>query len=145
MANYYVLDTEKPLLDLERQIEELRKLGGDQGIDVAEEVGLLQTKLDGMREEIYRNLTPMQRVLLARHPKRPYAIDAARSGGFVVLPTPPGRKERAGVGNALRVFEQHTPDLTDRCLLLCMEPEKGVTVAIDKVAPLFAQTWTKAK
>jgi cellulose biosynthesis protein BcsQ len=77
--------------------------------------------------------------------KRPYAIDAARTGGYVVLPTPPGRKERAGVGNALRVFEQHTPDLTDRCLLLYMEPEKGVTVAIDKVAPLFAQTWPRAR
>jgi MinD-like ATPase involved in chromosome partitioning or flagellar assembly len=77
--------------------------------------------------------------------KRPYAIDAARSGGFVVLPTPPGRKERAGVGNALRVFEQHTPDLTDRCFLLYMEPEKGVTVSIDRVAPLFAQTWPRAK
>src|SRR5262245_46087451 len=77
--------------------------------------------------------------------KRPYAIDAARSGGYVVLPTPPGRKERAGVGNALRVFEQHTPDLTDRCLLLYMEPEKGVTVAVDRVAPLFAQTWPRTK
>jgi Mrp family chromosome partitioning ATPase len=73
--------------------------------------------------------------------KRPYAIDAARSGGYVVLPTPPGRKERAGVGNALRVFEQHTPDLTDRCFLLYMEPEKGVTVPIDRVAPLFARSW----
>ena len=77
--------------------------------------------------------------------KRPYAIDAARAGGYVVLPTPPGRKERAGVGNALRVFENHTPDLTDRCFLLYMEPEKGVTVAIDRVAPLFAQTWPKAR
>ncbi len=76
--------------------------------------------------------------------KRPYAIDAARSGGYVILPTPPGRKERAGVGNALRVFEQHTPDLTDRCFLLYMEPEKGVTVPIDRVAPLFRQTWPKA-
>ncbi len=77
--------------------------------------------------------------------KRPYAIDTARTGGFVVLPTPPGRKERAGVGNALRVFEQHTPDLTDRCLLLYMEPEKGVTIAVDRVAPLFAQTWPRAR
>jgi hypothetical protein len=75
--------------------------------------------------------------------KRPYAIDTARTGGFVVLPTPPGRKERAGVGNALRVFEQHTPDLTDRCLLLYMEPEKGVTISVDHVAPLFAQTWPR--
>ena len=77
--------------------------------------------------------------------KRPYAIDTARTGGFVVLPTPPGRKERAGVGNALRVFEQHTPDLTDRCFLLYMEPEKGVTVAVDRVAPLFAQTWPQSR
>jgi hypothetical protein len=77
--------------------------------------------------------------------KRPYAIDAARTGGYVVLPTPPGRKERAGVGNALRVFEQHTPDLTDRCLLLYMEPERGVTVSVDRVAPLFAQTWPRAR
>jgi hypothetical protein len=76
--------------------------------------------------------------------KRPYAIDTARSGGYVILPTPPGRKERAGVGNALRVFEQHTPDLTDRCFLLYMEPEKGVTVTVDRVAPLFSQTWPKA-
>ena len=75
MANHYVLDVEKPLLDLERQIEELRKLGGEQGIDVTEEVGLLQTKLDGLRQEIYANLTPMHRVLLARHPRRPYALD----------------------------------------------------------------------
>jgi MinD-like ATPase involved in chromosome partitioning or flagellar assembly len=77
--------------------------------------------------------------------KRPYAIDAARNGGFVVLPTPPGRKERAGVGNALRAFEQHTPDLTDRCLLAYMEPEKGVTVSLNHVAPLFAQNWPSAR
>lgn len=77
--------------------------------------------------------------------KRPYAIDTARTGGFVVLPIPPGRKERAGVGNALRVFEQHTPDLTERCFLLYMDPEQGVTVSIDRVAPLFAQAWPRAK
>jgi cellulose biosynthesis protein BcsQ len=77
--------------------------------------------------------------------KRPYAIDAARSGGYVILPTPPGRKERAGVGNALRVFEQHCPDLTDRCFLLYMEPEKGVTITTDRVAPLFAQSWPKSR
>ena len=77
--------------------------------------------------------------------KRPYAIDAARSGGYVILPTPPGRKERAGVGNALRVFEQHIPDLTDRCFLLYMEPERGVTVPVDRVAPLFARTWPRAR
>ena len=75
MANHYVLDVEKPLSDLERQIDELKRLNEDQGMDVAEEVTQLQAKLDGMREEIYRALTPMHRVLLARHPKRCYTLD----------------------------------------------------------------------
>lgn len=75
MANHYVLDVEKPLADLERQIDELKKLHEDQGMDVADEVAQLQAKLDGMRAEIYSALTPMHRVLLARHPKRPYSLD----------------------------------------------------------------------
>jgi acetyl-CoA carboxylase carboxyl transferase subunit alpha len=75
MANHYVLDVEKPLVDLERQIDELKKLHEEQGVDVADEVAQLQAKLDGMRAEIYAALTPMHRVLLARHPKRCYALD----------------------------------------------------------------------
>jgi acetyl-CoA carboxylase carboxyl transferase subunit alpha len=75
MANHYVLEVEKPLMDLERQIEEFKRLGEEQGIDVAEELGLLQAKLEAMRQEVYLNLTPMQRVLIARHPKRPYTLD----------------------------------------------------------------------
>jgi acetyl-CoA carboxylase carboxyl transferase subunit alpha len=75
MANHYVLDVEKPLQDLERQIEELNRLSEERGLDVAEESQLLQSKLDSLRQEVYRNLTPMHRVLLARHPRRPYTLD----------------------------------------------------------------------
>ena len=75
MANTYTLDFEKPLLELERQIEELKRVGEEREIDVAEELGLLQAKLESLREEIYRNLTPMQRVSVARHPRRPYSLD----------------------------------------------------------------------
>ena len=75
MANAYTLDFEKPLLELERQIDELKRVGEERGIDVAEELKLLQGKLDSLREEIYRNLTPMQRVSVARHPRRPYTLD----------------------------------------------------------------------
>ncbi len=75
MANQYVLDVEKPIQDLERQIDELRRLSGERGVDVAAEVALLEAKLAAMRQEVYGNLTPMQRVLLARHPKRPYTQD----------------------------------------------------------------------
>ncbi len=77
--------------------------------------------------------------------KRPYALEAARNGGWVVLPSPPGRKERAGVGIALQQFAAHQPDLTDRCLLVLMEPERGVTVGLRHVAPLFSQHWPKAR
>jgi acetyl-CoA carboxylase carboxyl transferase subunit alpha len=75
VANTYTLDFEKPLLELERQIEELKRVGEEREIDVAEELGLLQAKLESLREEIYRNLTPMQRVSVARHPRRPYTLD----------------------------------------------------------------------
>jgi len=75
MATNYALDFEKPLLELERQIEDLQKLGEERQIDVAEEARLLQVRLNTLRQEIYSNLTPMQRVQVARHPRRPYPLD----------------------------------------------------------------------
>ena len=75
MANTYTLDFEKPLLELERQIDELKRVGEEREIDVAEELTTLQAKLDSLREDIYRSLTPMQRVSVARHPRRPYTLD----------------------------------------------------------------------
>ena len=71
----YILDFEKPLQELERQIEDLERLGTERQIDVTEEARLLQTRLDGLRAEIYANLTPIQRVQVARHPRRPYTLD----------------------------------------------------------------------
>src|SRR5574342_335153 len=71
----YTLDFERPLLEIERQIEELKKAGGDQAADT----GPLERKLDTLREEIYRHLTPMQRVSVARHPRRPYTLDYLRT------------------------------------------------------------------
>ncbi len=75
MASNYALDFEKPLQELERQIEDLQKLGEERQIDVTEETRLLQTRLDSLRTDIYRSLTPMQRVQVARHPRRPYPLD----------------------------------------------------------------------
>ncbi|MCU0620027.1 MAG: acetyl-CoA carboxylase carboxyltransferase subunit alpha [Gemmatimonadales bacterium] len=71
----YTLDFEKPLQELDRQIEELKRLGEERQIDVGTELRLLQDKLQAVREEIYRSLTPMQRVMVARHPRRPYTLD----------------------------------------------------------------------
>jgi acetyl-CoA carboxylase carboxyl transferase subunit alpha len=71
----YTLDFEKPLLELERQIEDLQRLGEERGIDVAGEMDGLQRKLESLRAEIYGNLSPIQRVTVARHPRRPYTLD----------------------------------------------------------------------
>src|SRR4029077_1078032 len=75
MAPTYTLEFEKPLLELERQIDELKRLGEEREIDVDGELTGLQSKLEALRAEIYRNLTPMQREMVARHPRRPYTLD----------------------------------------------------------------------
>src|SRR5690242_1311002 len=71
----YTLDFERPLLEIEKQIEELKRNGGEQGADT----GPLERQLAELRAEIYRNLTPMQRVQVARHPRRPYTLDYLRT------------------------------------------------------------------
>jgi acetyl-CoA carboxylase carboxyl transferase subunit alpha len=75
MATAFALDFEKPIAELERQIEELRRLAGQRSLDVQREIVPLEEKLATLRSEIYRNLTPFQRVQVARHPRRPYALD----------------------------------------------------------------------
>jgi len=75
MPPTYTLEFEKPLLELEKQIEELKRLGEERQLDVDGELQGLQGKLEGLRAEIYQNLTPMQRVMVARHPRRPYTLD----------------------------------------------------------------------
>ncbi len=69
------LEFEKPLAELEKQIEELKRLAGDRQLDVSGEIAPLEKKLAELREEIYRNLTPWQRVLVARNNKRPFTLD----------------------------------------------------------------------
>lgn len=72
------LEFEKPLVELEKQIEELKRLAGDRQLDVAAELAPLEQKLVELRGEIYRNLTPWQRVMVARSNKRPFTLDYLR-------------------------------------------------------------------
>jgi acetyl-CoA carboxylase carboxyl transferase subunit alpha len=72
------LDFEKPIVELEKQIDELRRLAGDRQLDVAEELAPLERKLSELRDEIYRNLSPLQRVQVARSNKRPMTDDYLR-------------------------------------------------------------------
>ena len=62
MAAAPVLEFERPIAELEKQIEELKRLASDQSIDVAREIAPLEKKLGEVRVQIYQNLTPLQRV-----------------------------------------------------------------------------------
>jgi acetyl-CoA carboxylase carboxyl transferase subunit alpha len=74
MDNAY-LDFEKPVVELERRIEDLKSISMDKEVNISDEIGRLEGKLERLKREIFENLTPMQRVQLARHPMRPYALD----------------------------------------------------------------------
>jgi acetyl-CoA carboxylase carboxyl transferase subunit alpha len=66
---------ENAITDLEQQIATLQRMAEEHGLEVRKEVAVLEQKLSRMKEESYRNLTAMERVQLARHPKRPYTGD----------------------------------------------------------------------
>ncbi|MFH1854193.1 MAG: acetyl-CoA carboxylase carboxyltransferase subunit alpha [Candidatus Omnitrophota bacterium] len=69
------LDFEKPILELEAKIAELKSLASDGSIDLSEEIKTLELRLEKVRKEVFESLTPWQKVQIARHPKRPYTID----------------------------------------------------------------------
>ena len=72
------LDFEKPVLELEQRIQELREQPGGPGVEADREIAELERRADEMRREIYAQLTRYQRVQIARHPKRPYTLDYLR-------------------------------------------------------------------
>jgi acetyl-CoA carboxylase carboxyl transferase subunit alpha len=71
----YLLEFEKPLRELEKQLETLHQQSLENNIDMSAELAAIEDKIEATKKEIYTNLTPWQRVQVARHPKRPYALD----------------------------------------------------------------------
>lgn len=71
----FVFDFEKPIVELEKKIGEMKDLAESGAVDITEEVSQLEAKAEKLREDIYSNLTRWQRVQLARHPKRPFTAD----------------------------------------------------------------------
>ena len=71
------LDFEKPLAELECKLDELRKQSKNHSVDISldEEIRMIEKKIEETRKQIYSDLSPWQRVQLARHPKRPYVLD----------------------------------------------------------------------
>ena len=69
------MEFERPIAELEKQIDELRRVAEERKLDVAPEITPLQEKLVELRREVYRNLTPIQRVQVARSARRPFTLD----------------------------------------------------------------------
>lgn len=71
----YYLDFEKPLEELENQIEELKRLSDGSDLDISEEIVNLERKATELRREIFSQVDAWQKTLIARHPERPYTLD----------------------------------------------------------------------
>lgn len=69
------LEFEKPIIELERKIQELKSFTSDKKIDLSSEIRRLEDKLEKLKTSTYQNLTSWQRVQIARHPNRPYTLD----------------------------------------------------------------------
>ena len=73
--NVQPLEFEKPILELEVELEKMRQKADSQEIDLSEEISSVEQKLRDTRNQIYENLTPWQRVQIARHTNRPFMLD----------------------------------------------------------------------
>ncbi|MBI5388429.1 MAG: acetyl-CoA carboxylase carboxyltransferase subunit alpha [Verrucomicrobia bacterium] len=73
----HVLEFEKPLVELQQKLEDLKRHPEARSVDIhiEEEILQIERKIADTRKQIFENLTPWQRVQLARHPKRPYSLD----------------------------------------------------------------------
>ena len=69
------LDFEKPIVELEKKIADIRDFATGESVELSREIAALEKKLERLQKEIYSRLTRWQRVQLARHPKRPIASD----------------------------------------------------------------------
>jgi cellulose biosynthesis protein BcsQ len=77
--------------------------------------------------------------------RRPYATHTLLMGGVVVLPCPPGARERMGVGHMLEHFRETCPNRLDHCALIFVEPERGVTVKVQTILPIFGSRYPEVR
>jgi len=75
MNTGFVLEFERPIIELERKIAEMREFASDENVELSREIEALEQKLERLAEEIYSGLSRWEKVQLARHPRRPYTLD----------------------------------------------------------------------
>lgn len=76
--NNFVPEFEKPIVEIEKRIAELREYSSSKDLAFSREIERLEAKARQLRQEVYSSLTRWQRVQLARHPNRPYTLDYIR-------------------------------------------------------------------
>ena len=69
------LDFEKPIIDLETRLIQMKEIASKKGKTLSKEALLLEEKIIDLKKEVFKNLTRWQKVQLSRHPKRPYFLD----------------------------------------------------------------------
>jgi acetyl-CoA carboxylase carboxyl transferase subunit alpha len=74
----YTLDFERPILEVEAKIQELKQFAQAEQVDFSAEIARLERKVSRLQQEVFANLTPWQRTQIARHPSRPYTMDYIR-------------------------------------------------------------------
>lgn len=78
MGSTYLLPFEKPIVELQNKLNEIKTFSEGQDIDVSKEIQRMEEKIEATRRKIYGNLTAWQKVQIARHPQRPYTRDYIR-------------------------------------------------------------------
>ena len=71
----FALEFEKPVIELEKKINEMREYAASTGVDLGDDIVRLEKKAEQLRKEIYNRLSRWQHVQLARHPQRPFTLD----------------------------------------------------------------------
>jgi len=102
------LEFEKPILELEQKIDEMRKMADS--LDISDEINRLEQKVNELRRNVFENLTPWQIVQLARHPNRPYTLDYIylMTENFVELHGDRGYKDDKAVVGGLANIGEHS-------------------------------------
>ena len=101
-----ILDFEKPIMEIQEKIEELKKISLESGMDLNKEIETFEQQADDYRKELYSNLTPSQKMQIARHPERPNFLDYVRliSEDFVELHGDrEGMDDRAIIGGLAKI------------------------------------------
>jgi acetyl-CoA carboxylase carboxyl transferase subunit alpha len=104
------LEFELPIKELEEQLQKCQLIGEESHVDVTETCKQIEKKLVDAKKEIYKNLTPWQRVQLSRHPSRPYTLDhihAICGDSFLELHGDRGFKDdKAMIGGLGKIGDQ---------------------------------------